>query len=598
VATLGKAVLVVEGDWSGLQKEAEQQTKGPLASTFGAGFGKLAAVAGGALAAGAIVGGLKDSVEAASDLGEAVNVTGLVFGDAAAGMDDFFAASATNLGMAESTARQAAGNVGSLLGNLGFGAEEAAGATEQLLGRAADLGSAFNAEPAEVVGALGAALRGETEPARRFGIMLDKAAIKAKAVEMGLADSTGAVDKNAEAQAAMALIMEQSSKVQGDFLNTSDGMANSQRQLAAMWTDMQATLGQALLPALTSVMGAFKEMMPTLQPVIAALGQVLGKALAALVPALMQVVEALVPFVSQLVDVLAPILPSIADLLAQLLVAILPLLPPFMELAEALLPALVEILVTVMPLVTLLANLLSVVLAVAADVLVGAIHVLMGVFRTLVGVIKGIPNAASSMVEWFRQLPGKLVGFVTSLPEKLKNIGRSMLLQLKAGAVGAFDAVRNWFSDLPSKILRAVGNLARVLWNAGLDILEGLLGGIKEGFEKVKDFVGGIGGAIASLKGPKQYDLALLRPAGNWIMAGLGRGLAEGFGPVAAQVAAMGPQLSTAFAGEITSGVPLGGGAPVDARVIVQGSVIGLEELDHYVDQRDRKLAQALGARR
>jgi hypothetical protein len=55
--------------------------------------------------------------------------------------------------------------------------------------------------------------------------------------------------------------------------------------------------------------------------------------------------------------------------------------------------------------------------------------------------------------------------------------------------------------------------------------MSGFLGGLSAGFERVKSFVGGIGSWIADHKGPKQYDLRLLQPAGKWILQGLQKGL-------------------------------------------------------------------------
>lgn len=96
--------------------------------------------------------------------------------------------------------------------------------------------------------AIGAALRGEAEPLRRYGVLLDDATLKAAAMELGIYSGTGALTAQQKVLAAQKVIMEQTSLAQGDFARTSDGLANSQRQIEAAVKDAQVQLGTALLP--------------------------------------------------------------------------------------------------------------------------------------------------------------------------------------------------------------------------------------------------------------------------------------------------------------------------------------------------------------
>jgi len=57
-------------------------------------------------------------------------------------------------------------------------------------------------------------------------------------------------------QARYGLIMEQTAQMSGDFANTSDGLANSQRILAAEMENAKATIGEALVPVMQTLMGA------------------------------------------------------------------------------------------------------------------------------------------------------------------------------------------------------------------------------------------------------------------------------------------------------------------------------------------------------
>jgi hypothetical protein len=228
-------------------KEAGQSIEEGIGG--GASRGAQAAkVALSAIGSAAILNGLNRAKDAASDLAEAANVTAITFGEAAPLIDEFAAGAAEALGQSERAAREAAAGFGGLLQNLGFTASEAAQTSIQLTTLGSDLASAFNTDPADAVAALGSALRGESEPIRRYNVLLNEQVLQQYALQQGLVDSLGPLDANTRATAALGVILQQTSRYQGDFANTSDGVANSQRITAAKMEDSAADIGEALIP--------------------------------------------------------------------------------------------------------------------------------------------------------------------------------------------------------------------------------------------------------------------------------------------------------------------------------------------------------------
>lgn len=263
-----------EGTRGEVDKTTEQIEKSTRrGAAVGSLVGNLAAEGLSRLGSGLIdFGG--DSLRASSDLKESLNVTQLSFGRLGDGMSGFFADAAQNIGMSESAAREYSAGIGGLLQNMGLAQDESAAWSQKLLTLSADMGSAFNADPAQAIEAIGAGLRGEAEPLRKFNVMLNDAGLKAKAMELGLYDGKGALDDNAKAQAALALITEQTARVQGDFANTSDGAANAQRVAAANVENLQAKIGEGLLPVQERLLGLFNDAIP----VVASWGDGLQKA--------------------------------------------------------------------------------------------------------------------------------------------------------------------------------------------------------------------------------------------------------------------------------------------------------------------------------
>lgn len=224
----------------------------------GAGFKALegpALAVGAGLAAGAAV-----SIKAASDLGETFNAVGKTFGTASDQITDFGKTASESLGLSQRAFQELATSTGALLTNMGYSQDQAADSTINLAQRAADMASVFNTDVGTALEAINAGLRGESEPLRAFGVGLSDAALKAKAMEMGLYDGKGALDASTKALATEALILEQTNKYAGDFADTSDSMANKQRTLTAKTEDLAASFGTALLPVAQDLLKLFEGM--------------------------------------------------------------------------------------------------------------------------------------------------------------------------------------------------------------------------------------------------------------------------------------------------------------------------------------------------
>jgi hypothetical protein len=293
---------------------SERMTKGLSAIGGATVLGSLALAAAGIAAVG---GAIISSIPLASDLSETVSKVGIVFGDSAQQVLDFGSNAATALGMSTSEALAAAGTYGNLFRAMGITEQTSADMSTELVGLAADLASFNNMNPTEVLDKLRAGLSGETEPLRALGVNLNAAAIEAKAMSMGLVESTvdalkaqeaqvklekataahtKAVKKYGEdsiqardtavkmmkaeenltevmaggtteltaaakAQASYALILEQTSLAQGDFERTSTGLANQQRIAAAQWKDLRTAIGKVGLNIAGKVMSKVNEIL-------------------------------------------------------------------------------------------------------------------------------------------------------------------------------------------------------------------------------------------------------------------------------------------------------------------------------------------------
>ena len=238
-------------------------------------FGKVKAGAGSAfesikanagIASVAVVGAVgamaHKSIEAASRLGESVNAVNVTFGQSAAGIKDLGEQAAESVGLSNAEFNGLAVQFSSFADTIAGKGGDVVGTIDDMTHRAADFASVMNIDVAEAARLFQSGLAGETEPLKKFGIDLSAAAVDAHALEKGMVDSKSEMTEAIKVQARYSLLMEETEKTAGDFANTSDGLANSQRILSAKIEDTAAKAGKQLLPAMAAITSAMSDLIP------------------------------------------------------------------------------------------------------------------------------------------------------------------------------------------------------------------------------------------------------------------------------------------------------------------------------------------------
>lgn len=385
---LAEATVAVKTDVSKVGDNAESDLKKKSGL-----FARMGEITGGVLAAGLIQKGVegigilfsraieygKQSIENSSDLNEAATAVSAVFGTAYESIDTWASGAATALGQSKLQALDAAKGFGVYGRQAGLTAKENAAFSQGLVETASDLASFHNADPSEVIEALGAGLRGEAEPLRRFGILMSEDTLKAAALKAGITDTLRPLTQQEKILAANALVMQSVGVAAGDFAKTSDGLANQQRIFDANTTNLSATLGTVFLPLLQGSMAVANSFFPILQRGAVGLSTVVGPAIGKVAEKASElggsIGTALDNFdFGKAVDTFKEVSPlfivfdQLRPIFPQLLAAIQPLLPVAMSLAgalggtlsrvltESVVPAFASILESVAPLIPMLAE--------------------------------------------------------------------------------------------------------------------------------------------------------------------------------------------------------------------------------------------------
>jgi len=259
--TLKLSILADTDDLVKGLKKAENET-GNSGNRIGDTFKKVGAAAAAAgIAAGAFAVKLGiDATRAASDFSETLAKTNVLFGESSVAVQKFAETASIQFGQSKQQALDASATFATFGRAAGLAGQDLVTFSTDFVGLASDLASFNNTSPEQAINAIGSALRGEAEPLRQFGVLLDDATLRNAALELGLISTTkNALTPQQKVLAAQKVIYEQTSAAQGDFARTSDGLANQQRILTAELENTKIEIGEKLLPIAVDLFRFFNE---------------------------------------------------------------------------------------------------------------------------------------------------------------------------------------------------------------------------------------------------------------------------------------------------------------------------------------------------
>jgi hypothetical protein len=199
----------------------------------------------------------------ASAFSETIDKVNTVFGAAAGTILSQSDAMAAKFGIAKREFSDAAASIGEMGLAARMSQKDAAAFGVQFAKLAADFASQDNLSFEEAAAKLRSALAGESEPLRRYGVLIDEDTVKLYAYASGLAKAGHELTNSQKVQARAALIMQGLSRVQGDLERTSGSAANQFRRAGGGLTNFAQIVGSLLLPAVKQALASFNELLAT-----------------------------------------------------------------------------------------------------------------------------------------------------------------------------------------------------------------------------------------------------------------------------------------------------------------------------------------------
>lgn len=204
-------------------------------------------------ALGALTLAAKDAMSWAAEAEQSYGAVESIFSEHA---DQITAASkqaANAVGLSGREYRELSAQTGAMLKNMGFPMQEVADRSQNLVSVGADLAATFGGTTKEAIEAIGALMRGETDPIERYGVSIRQSDINARLAAKGLDKLEGAALKQASAQELLAMLSEQTASAQGQFARETDTAAHKQQVATAKINDAKEAIGTGLLPVMATL---------------------------------------------------------------------------------------------------------------------------------------------------------------------------------------------------------------------------------------------------------------------------------------------------------------------------------------------------------
>lgn len=204
------------------------------------------------IASGVAVVAIKKATDAAGDFAETVAKFETVFGRMSPQVREWGEELSKTLGVSRREILSTLSGLQDLFVPLGIEEGAAAEMSKQLTQLAVDLASFNNLQVADVVRDLQAAMTGSSETMKKYGVVVDEAAVKQRLLNMGLDPKTATHAE--KVMARLAITMDMTKAAQGDAARTADSYNNQLKRFDSQVEVISQTLGQKFLPVMSDVM--------------------------------------------------------------------------------------------------------------------------------------------------------------------------------------------------------------------------------------------------------------------------------------------------------------------------------------------------------
>lgn len=255
IKEITRAVQTESNKWD---KAAKESTDG-ISNNFGGMLKKIVAGFSAVKIGQALLKIGKDALNAASDLEEVQNVVDVTFGDGAAKIESWSKAAGAQFGLTETQAKKFASTMGAMMKSSGLAGDQIVNMSTDLAGLAADMASFYNLDFDTAFQKIRSGISGETEPLKQLGINMSVANLNAYALQKGLTKTFEQMSQGEQTMLRYQYMMSATADAQGDFSRTSDGYANSLRQLETNIESVKTKLGSVLIPAMRDAIGFVNE---------------------------------------------------------------------------------------------------------------------------------------------------------------------------------------------------------------------------------------------------------------------------------------------------------------------------------------------------
>lgn len=182
-------------------------------------------------------------MELGSDLQEVQNVVDVTFTTMNDKVNEFAKTTQTLVGINEVSAKKYMGQFGAMSKAFGFTEEQAYNMSEALVKMGGDTASFYNLSSDLAFTKIKSVFTGETETLKDLGIVMTQSALNQHALSKGINKTVNQMSEQEKVALRLNFVMEQLNLAQGDYARTSDGYANTTKNISAIFEAAKTNFG-------------------------------------------------------------------------------------------------------------------------------------------------------------------------------------------------------------------------------------------------------------------------------------------------------------------------------------------------------------------